>query len=304
MPCRISTKHVIHELTRTATEPNERSSDAVGVHLQLTLVRHDVVDPFPQQDGSIQGEATQEPDLQVRLHRLPRAWRRLQGSQQIFPRQVPSTKQKPREGNLRPFHQRHWHKLAENHNGFRAGHDYSEKPQKVNTINTPVHHLCLIRFAPRWEPFANFFSGYLFEAAFDLLKYWFLLLSPTPLIYIFICLGVDLWFNNTYKLTPRFRLPKSTRAPFSCMITASYGFHLHYSSAVKLSAAFCVVLSQHIYISGTCHTLPYFYPILLLFIFLCRFYHYYSHGQIGDGKEIIAGWEEKQQDVCFELHVI
>lgn len=63
---------VVHKLTQAAAEPNERSSDAVGVHLQLTLVRHDVVDPFPQQDGSLQGEAAQEPDLQVRLHRLPR----------------------------------------------------------------------------------------------------------------------------------------------------------------------------------------------------------------------------------------
>jgi hypothetical protein len=58
--------------TDCSVESNAGSAHAVGVDRQLSLVQKLCIDPFSQQDGSIQGEGCAQSNHQVRFYGLSR----------------------------------------------------------------------------------------------------------------------------------------------------------------------------------------------------------------------------------------
>lgn len=135
----VSTSRGVIESSASANtlwkESNERGPDVMGVDRKLALVPQIRTHPIPQQDGSFQGEAPEEPDLATWFYRLPRRTRRLEAGQQVLHGQVQGAQPESRKGDLRSLHERNGHKPAQDYYELSAGHDHTKESETADLMS-------------------------------------------------------------------------------------------------------------------------------------------------------------------------
>jgi len=67
-------------------------------------------------------------------HGLPWCPRRLQGREQLLPRQVSSSKPKPRQGDLRTLYERDGYEPDKNYDGLSTGHDHTAELEASHAL--------------------------------------------------------------------------------------------------------------------------------------------------------------------------
>jgi hypothetical protein len=145
-----TTFNMLRNAANPSTEPNARSSYALGVNCQLALVQEFGPHPLLEQNRSLQGENRYEPNHEIWLLRLPRRYDKLAANKQVLYGQVHSSESESSARSLWSLHQCDRHRSSQSHNGLRSGYDYPAQSAEAHTLIRSFGRLRILRFTHLW----------------------------------------------------------------------------------------------------------------------------------------------------------